>query len=180
VAKKTAPVGLAGLAQEMIDDRVRLYEALRDPYRLWEVWFIARSAQLEVPACVSSYLDRVARRMTDLSIALSEGRTPAATLAETLELAGHGRSAISAKRAALQRQQQYVVDIIEIMAKGYTQSKAITLLLDVLDSTNRGRDARTIERALRDYKRKGWRVASGRGGGVPLRPSEATRQIKTP
>jgi hypothetical protein len=173
-------IGLARLAQELIDDRTRLSEEFHDPLRAWEVSHLARSAGLDVPAWASSYFERVERRMMDRSIALSEGRKPDSTLAKALELDGHGAGAVSEKRAALQRQQQYVVDVIEVMSKGYTQSKAINALLDVFHSEDRGRDRRTIERALRDYKRKGWRVAGGRGGGVPLLPSEAARHVKAP
>jgi hypothetical protein len=64
------------------------------------------------------------------------------------------------------------------MKKGYSQSKAITLLLDMLHSSDRGKDTRTIERALRSFRRTGWLFAGGRGGGALPLPSEATRQIK--
>lgn len=176
-------LGPARLAQDLIDGRARLYEELHDPFRAWEAYWLAWNAQgtgVEMPAWVTDYLARVARRMTALSIALSERSKPPGSLAQALELDGHGGGAVAARRATLQRHQQYVVDVIEIMAKGYTQSKAVDALLDVLHSKDRGKDRRTIERAIGKYKRKGWRAAGGRGGGLPPLPSEASRQVKAP
>jgi len=167
------------LAQELIDGRVRLYDELQDPLRLWEIYFLARAGGLEIPPCVSSYLDRVSRRLTERSVALSEGRAPRGTIEQALELHGRGRGSVVAKRAALRRQQQLVVDVIEVMAKGHRQTRAIDLCLEQLEhSSPSAVDRRTVERAVREYKRKGWRAAGGRGGGLPPEPSAWTRQIK--
>jgi hypothetical protein len=78
------------LVRELIDSRAVLYRELRDPLRAWEAHWIAWTARVNTPDWVTVYLARCARRMTEFSIALSEGTKPAATLAQALELA-HSR-----------------------------------------------------------------------------------------
>jgi hypothetical protein len=193
VAKKNAKAlsSAARLSQDLIAPRARLYAEFQDPYRAWEVWFLARSGRLDVPDWVCSYLDRVARQMIAISIDLEEAGRPreGRTVNDALEL-GRAKQSVAWKRAALRRRRQYAVEVLTLVEKGYTQSRAIGLVAEIHGLDPDKDLSKTIERAVRDIKKQGWRFAGGRGGTAwwpapspaadKFKPANLSRQIRRP
>jgi uncharacterized protein YoaH (UPF0181 family) len=161
------------LPDAMIAAREHIYTKTRDSLRALEAYWIARRAHRAIPDWVAAYFERFAFAMIAFSRQQPTGRKRAAAIARALELNSRARGALSAKRATLRRQQQYAVDVLEIMAKGYTESAAIAHVAEI----HRVGERRTVERAVDQVRQRGWLVPGDSWTETPL-PSAAARKIK--
>jgi hypothetical protein len=105
-----------------------LYQALRDPFYAWEAFGLAHALRDEgvaIPPWALAYLARVARHITAISRDEPTESAFVPQILKALEMAGHGRGAVFAKRAALRRSQHYALDVVAQLAKGHKVDQAV-------------------------------------------------------
>jgi len=143
------------MVTEMIEARARVYAEQGDTLRAWEAYWLAHTygpMGVAMPGWVTSYLERVARRL----IAISRGEPKAAKLAAALELAGRGRGAIFARRKIVRQDHQLALDVAALIRKGHKAYKAIDYVAEV-HKVSRS----TVDRAYSRVKSTGIVTAGG-------------------
>jgi hypothetical protein len=111
---------------EVITGLARLYTGTGDPLHAWAAYHLAQRFARPVPPVVTAYLERVATAMAGLTQA--EPTSLTAAVLSALEMSGHGRGAVLAKRRELLKAEQYAADVLALKSKGHNTEDAIYLI----------------------------------------------------
>lgn len=162
--KQGRPARTRSLSEELIDARARHYEELQDPLRVWEAYLLTRrdpwgrphAAPVPLPEWISGYFDRVAVKLLAVSREEPKGAELVQALLAALEMDGHGRGTVFARRKSLRRVQQYAVDVQTLIQTGQKRY----LAYESVARTHKV-DPKTVRAAYNQVKARGYFLVPG-------------------
>jgi hypothetical protein len=158
-----------------MESRERAYKATGDPFRAWEAYFLVHHygpAGLEMPEWVAAYMERVSRRMIQISRAEPTGDDLLATIATALEITGsrrRGRGAVFTRRKQRRTAEQLALDVAVLITRGYKPYQAMEEVAKIhrVSASAVGRAYRAVWREGEQLGVAGWEGPPTPTAGLP-------------